>query len=85
MYAQSNSDFHGTQAYLGGRGRGGIPTDDYPVTVAHRLLSYPIGSNDDSEWLVNFLGLSFRDVRGLLLVPLSWRRLIFCESGTNQE
>ena len=51
------------------------------MLVADRLLSSAMRSNDDSDWIVHYLMLSFRDLRGL---PL--RRLTsILEDGVRQR
>ena len=47
----------------------GNPTAASAVTVAHQLLSSAMRSNNDRDWPVHSLMLSFHDLRGL---PL-WR------------
>ena len=56
------------------RRRWGTPIDASAMIVAHRRLSSATRSNDDIEWPVHYLMLSFHDLRGL---PL--RRLPFTE------
>ena len=45
------------------RRRWGIPTDASDVTVTHRRLSSATRSNDDIDWQVHSLRLSFHDLR----------------------
>ena len=47
------------------------PTDATVVMVTHRLLSSAIRSNDDNDWPVHSLMLSFHDLRGLFQRRLS--------------
>ena len=48
------------------------PTDATAVMVAHRLMSSVMRSNNDCDWPVHSLMLSFDDFRGLSLRrPLS--------------
>ena len=51
--------------------RWATPTLASAEMVTHRLLAYAMGSNDDSDWPIHSLMLSFHDLRGIPVRRLS--------------